>query len=119
MKFLHAVNNLRKTLFLIKSDKIIGELSYFKYKDTIILNNLKVEKNYRNNGYASDLLNEIERINYNIKVFKLCAWEQTHNPFLVNFYNKFGYKEDKIKNKEYYDDGETIFYLVPMTKNKN
>ena len=119
MRILQTVNNLRKTLSLLKKNKIVGHVSYTKNSDTIILSNLKVKKEFRNNGYASNLLKEVEKINNDIKIFKLCAWEKTHNPFLVNFYNKHGYKEDDIKSKEYYDDGETVFYLVPMTKIKN
>jgi ribosomal protein S18 acetylase RimI-like enzyme len=119
MKILQTANNLRKTLSLLKNEKIIGQVSYIKNKDTVILSNLKVKKEFRNYGYASNLLKEVERINNDIKTFKLCAWEKTHNPFLVNFYNKHGYKEDSIKNRGYYDDGETVFSLVPMTKDKN
>ena len=113
MEIIKKFSKYRNKLIL---KNIYGEVSYFIKNNTIILSNLHINEKYRKQGYGSILLNTIEKENPDFKIFKLCAWEPTHSPHVVKFYEKNGYFLDKDAKIEYYDDGETIFDLVPMTK---
>ena len=119
----------RNTL-LLKFDNIIcGQISYTNKNNTTILSNLYVDPSYRNNGFATRLLKEIETVcisdtstkqsqidNSLLHQIKLCAWEPIDKPYLVSFYKRKGFFIDPMEYTRYYDDKDRIFELVKMSK---
>ena len=119
----------RNTL-LLKFDNIIcGQISYTKKNNTTILSNLYIDPSYRNNGFATRLLKEIETVcisdnstkqsqinNLLLHQIKLCAWEPIDKPYLVSFYKRKGFFIDPMEYTRYYDDEDRIFVLVEMSK---
>lgn len=135
MKFIKTVINIynrRNKLLFHVNNNYCGEISYVNKNNTTIISNLYVEPFYRNKGYATKILKEVEIegvTNYNEKLsnknkildhtFKLCAWEQIDKPHLVSFYEKRGYKVELNKKTKYYDNKDQIFELVNMSKKIN
>ena len=115
---------------LLKFDNIIcGQISYTNKNNTTILSNLYIEPSYRNNGFATRLLKEIETLcisdnstkqsqinNSLLHQIKLCAWEPIDKPYLVSFYKRKGFFIDPMEYTRYYDDEDRIFELVEMSK---
>ena len=80
---------------------------------------LNIENNYRNVGYGSLLLNNIENyLNtyHNINYFELIASQNQQN-FFYNFYTKHNYKRtDDELNTKFIDDGDNIYELYHFEK---
>ena len=109
-----------------KRNIICGSVNYYNKDNTTIISSLHVNEAYRNNGIASKLLREAEQFAleesetelFSIHTFKLCAWEPTDSPYLIDFYKKRGYKTSVSSPDfiNYYDDGDRIYELVKMSK---
>ena len=135
MKFIKTVINIcnrRNRLLFHVNNNYCGEISYVNKNNTTIISNLYVEPLYRNKGYATKILKEveIEGVNNYIKTlsnnnkiiehtFKLCAWEPIDKPQIVSFYEKRGYEVELNKKTKYYDNKDQIFELVEMSKKVN
>ena len=132
MRIINRISSIcknRNTL-LLKFDNIIcGQISYTNKNNTTILSNLYVDPSYRNNGFATRLLKEIETVcisdtstkqsqidNSLLHQIKLCAWEPIDKPYLVSFYKRKGFFIDPMEYTRYYDDEDRIFELVEMSK---
>lgn len=107
-----------------KKNIICGSVNYYNKDNTTIISSLRLNEAYRNNGIASKLLREAEQFAleesqtelFSIHTFKLCAWEPTDSPYLIDFYKKRGYKTSVSLSTDYYDDGDRIYELVKMSK---
>ena len=107
-----------------KKNIICGSVNYYNKDNTTIISSLRLNEAYRNNGIASKLLREAEQFAleesqtelFSIHTFKLCAWEPTDSPYLIDFYKKKGYKTGVSLSTDYYDDGDRIYELVKMSK---
>ena len=132
MRIINRISSIcknRNTL-LLKFDNIIcGQISYTNKNNTTILSNLYIDPSYRNNGFATRLLKEIETVcisdtstkqsqidNSLLHQIKLCAWEPIDKPYLVSFYKRKGFFIDPMEYTRYYDDEDRIFELVEMSK---
>jgi hypothetical protein len=129
IKTIINIGNRRNRILLHNNYNYCGEISFINKNNTTILSNLYVPSFHRNNGYATEILKEVEMSaindyfkNYpkNNKLleyeFKLCAWESLYKPYLVSFYKKRGYSIDLNQKTNYYDNQDEIFELVKMTK---
>jgi len=132
MKFIKTVINIcnrRNRLLFHVNNNYCGEISYVNKNNTTIISNLYVEPLYRNKGYATKILKEVEiegmnnyikTLSNNNKIiehtFKLCAWEPIDKPQIVSFYEKRGYEVELNKKTKYYDNKDQIFELVEMSK---
>ena len=93
----------RNTIFLVatnEENEIIGFIDGLLWDDAwyynelvAFLDHICVDKKYRNNGYATKLLNEFEKIvkEKGAKYIRLLAFH--HNMSAVSFYQKNGFSE--------------------------
>jgi hypothetical protein len=116
MKLIININKFRNKIILKKNDIEFGYVSYCKSNNIIYLSNLYVNNKYRNQGHGAFLTKQVEIINKDYNIFKLCAWDPCCNPYVVDFYENHGYKIDNDNDNYNYDDGVTIYNLVQMTK---
>jgi GNAT superfamily N-acetyltransferase len=104
-----------KTCYLYDNNFKIGQISYTKKNNVTYLNNLFINKEFRNKGHSQKLLNHVYLLNKN-NIIKLNVWEPLDNPKLVSYYKKRGYIISNNDKTIYYDDGERIFEIIEMTK---
>lgn len=108
-------------------------LSQFIRKDTIgtcqtvfhnhsaTLNQLHIRPLYRHNGYGTQLLRITEQClfhKYNVQSVITLIW-QPQSEKTTYFYEKNGYTPVSNKMIKHFDDGETIYELIPYEKNIN
>lgn len=88
--------------------KIVGAIRYFfPNSDELHFYRLAVLKSHRNKGIASKLIGRVERIAKNKKCKEVsleCMLEKN----LVPFYEKLGYKVEKIKKHQEHHDADMI-----------
>ena len=116
MEILKSVNKFTNKLSLLYNSIPYGSITFFKKNNIIYLSNIFINEKYKNRGYGTLLINKLEEENRDIKIFKLCAWEPTIKPNVINFYKKNGYKIDENSKVEMYDDGENIYDLIKKKK---
>jgi len=107
-----------KIELLTRQNQVIGSTNYSIIShENAIINNIYIEPEYRKHGDGSRLLNYTEHIlrhYHHIKKTKLLA----HEPFPCNLTDFFKKNDYVISSENYnlYDDGITLFKLVPMHK---
>lgn len=94
------INNQEETIFVIEdNNKILGYTSIEiknKVSKTIWINEIMVDTNHQNKGYGTLLINEIYKFaeENNAKRIELNCW--SFNKEALKFYNKLGFKEQRI-----------------------
>jgi len=108
---------------LLKNNKIIGTANIGLDnidKNTTTIRTLYIENQYRNKGYGSSLLEEIEKnvkMDYNIKNVNLLAFQTQGSTEVIDFFKKNGYNEINTNEKDNtYDDYDTIYDLIQFQK---
>ena len=90
------------------NNKIIGFLHITILYETVDIINIVVDKDYRHQGIASNLLDHMMSfITTETKIITLEV--NVNNIFAINLYKKFGF-EIINQRKDYYDDGDA--YLM-------
>ena len=105
---LFHVDNLPETENIItikEENKLIGFIHYSKIFECLEIQNIIVDKMWRNKGYASRLLNNLIANNNNIKRILLEVNE--NNIEAIKFYKKHNFKEINRRPK-YYKNGDAI-----------
>jgi len=113
-------------IFLYHNQNVIGH-STFSIVDmnTACINNLFIEPDFRKKNYGSKLLQHTENIlkTYYYKEKCTLLVHESSCDNLQYFYKSNGYYEQRSKNinvrtprYDIYDDGTTIFTLIPMQK---
>lgn len=97
-------NYLYLNIFLEKEK--IGYLEYQINFDTLDITNLYIEKTFRNKGYASKLLKELEKE----KAKKIMLEVSEKNIDALNLYKKHGFKIIN-KRKKYYKDSDALIMV--------
>ena len=77
---------------------------------------IAIKKEYRNKGFAVELIKEIEKDCYIKKVINLTLEVRKSNVKAINLYKKCGFKEI-IKKPHYYSDGEDAIYMMKEVNN--
>ena len=97
-KILDELNNnpFAKILCYMQDNKIVGYLYYSLIYDRIEINNIEVDKSYRNKRIATKLLNELIKENKDITLEV-----NKNNEIALKLYNNFGFEEKAIR-KGYY-----------------
>lgn len=113
-----VLNKLKQNISMVRKGKTIGSINYYTNKESTYLSNLYVNKEFRRKNIGSKLIKKVEEINKDSLNFKLCAWESTHNPGLIDFYKKNGFILDEQQKPYYYDNEFTVYYLANMYKIK-
>lgn len=88
--------NNRATVYFMYKDIGVCRLNINEGDNYGILIGLYVDKNHRNNGIATKLINsaEDELKNWNVKYMKLYVVKNTNDTdFLLTFYEKLGYEK--------------------------
>lgn len=98
-KILDELNNnpFAKILCYMQDNKIVGYLYYSLIYDRIEINNIEVDKSYRNKRIATKLLNELIKENKDITLEV-----NKNNEIALKLYNNFGFEEKAIR-KGYYN----------------
>lgn len=94
---------------LNKISKIIGILVYnFEDEDTIYISDLYIESQYRTNGFATRLLDELTNRYPKKKIKLMCL---VKNKLAYNFYMKYGFKViETSKGKKYKISSYTMLF---------
>ena len=105
-------------ILLINNNFIIGNSTYSIINSTeASINNIYIKSEYRNYNNGSALLQYTEKVlkkRHKIGKSTLLAYEPV-NCNLRNFFQKNGYRISNT-NFETYDDGVSLFHLIPMYK---
>lgn len=98
-KISYELNNnpFAKILCYMQDNKIVGYLYYSLIYDRIEINNIEVDKSYRNKRIATKLLNELIKENKDITLEV-----NKNNEIALKLYNNFGFEEKAIR-KGYYN----------------
>lgn len=97
-----------KTIGLEVDDKLIGYMFYSDYLDEININHFAIHPEYRRQGYASDIMNELIRKMKKKQIIYLEV--HTENTAAINLYKKFGL-EILYTRKNYYGLGEDAYIM--------
>ena len=108
-------------LNIFKNNNIIGNSnSIILDNNKAVINNIFIDKTYRNQKYGSQLLYETEKnLNdlHNVTHISLSAWEK-QGCYSSYFYLKNGYKNILSDiSKSTHDDGIYIYNIIPFEKN--
>lgn len=94
-----------------KWNKVGIDVSYYASKKNAVLSRLFVPKNMRNKGFAKQAMNEIishaDTYGLVIRLSPTSEWGASKSR-LINFYKKFGFVENKGKNR-YFEISETMY----------
>lgn len=107
-------NPLNKFLVIEIDEKIIGFIDYMITFNSATISQIAIKKEYRNKGYATNLLNKMEEtfIKSGEDAVEYVTLEvRNSNINAQKLYEKNGYKKVTIK-KNYYLDGEDAIYMV-------
>ena len=107
-----------KILLINNNFNIIGNSTYSIINSSeASINNIYIKSEYRNYNNGSALLQYTENVlkkRHKIEKSTLLAYEPV-NCNLRNFFQKNGYRISNT-NFETYDDGVSLFHLIPMYK---
>lgn len=107
----YIFNSQYKILILEELEKIIGFIIYTIVEDEIEIIDLVVNKNYRQQGKATLLLNEVLKKESICKKMTLEVRESNFSA--IKFYDKHGFKVVNIRKKYYFDE-ENALLMVKM-----
>ena len=112
--FINKIYSLRYCM----NYKTIGRCSYMFHNNKCYINNLHVERLYRNKNVGSNILNDIENkcINNNINIIELVA-KQNSLSDLNQFYFKNNYKLIKNDPEIFTSYNDDVLYLYRFRKN--
>lgn len=85
-----------KLLIYKTDDKIVGYIFAKKIEKGILIDGLYVEKTYRNNGIATDLINHVIKISKENKIPYIDINVMYENESAKNLYKKLGFNEFRI-----------------------
>lgn len=85
-----------KLLIYKSSDKIVGYIFTKKIEKGILIDGLYVEKPYRNNGIATDLINHVVKISKENKIKYIDINVMYENELAKNLYKKLGFNEFRV-----------------------
>lgn len=85
-----------------------------------LLKTIDIDRPHRQRGYGSFLLKQAEKqlfFECGVRVVTVVAWQPQGDSTRL-FYEKNGYTPmpTPVKHEQYYDDGETVYELLPYIK---
>lgn len=92
-------------------DNIIAYLGFWKLPDYLDITNVSVDPDYKRQGIATILLNELERRALDYETPSIFLEVNVNNLAAINLYKKHGYKELK-RIKNYYSRLRQDAYLM-------
>jgi ribosomal protein S18 acetylase RimI-like enzyme len=103
----------------VTKDHILGYSNFGIIKNTTYIHSIYVDDINRKSNIGSSMLKYIEDYSkmYNVDILKLVAMQE-QNGNLVNFYEKNGFNKVLLEKSilDTYDDGETMYDMIPMEK---
>lgn len=102
---------------ICENSNIIGKCNFSISKNICYINNIYIDKQYRNNYIGSTLLRKVEEYSKQNNINKINMI--IHKEFFEKteeFYIKNGYKKSNINNYNTYDDGLKTYYLSKYSK---
>ena len=91
----------------IENNKVVGTLKYSLIYDRMEIDNLYVEKEYRNKKIATKLMSYLVSLAISNKVVNITLEVRLSNEIARNLYKKFGFREVALR-KFYYGDEDGI-----------
>ena len=114
MEYEFNENPLNKILVAVDQNKVVGFIDYMITFDSATITQVAVIKEYRKQGLATKLLEEMEKTfptNVEDVVENITLEVRKSNEAALNLYKKNGY-EIIVEKKHYYPDGEDAIYMV-------
>ena len=138
-------NNIQK-IKLFKNNLKIGTSTFSILHDSITINNIFINNQFRRNGYGSFILNHIEDLsmnhiedlsmnhnedlsmnhnedlsidNFKIEKINLLAWQPCGSTNVTDFFEKNNYTLNNVNDVKLYDDYDTIYELHNFEKKLN
>tara|TARA_B110000483_G_scaffold156428_1_gene185735 strand:+ start:11455 stop:11856 length:402 start_codon:yes stop_codon:yes gene_type:complete len=119
-------NNIQK-IKLFKNNLKIGTSTFSILHDSITINNIFINNQFRRNGYGSFILNHIEDLsmnhiedlsinNFKIEKINLLAWQPYGSTNVTDFFEKNNYTLNNVNDKQLYDDYDIIYELHNFEK---
>ena len=97
-------------LTIKEKNKLIGFIHYSRIYECLEIQNIIVDKMWRNKGYASKLLNAL--ITKNKDAQKIILEVNENNQQAIKLYNKLGFKEISLRDRYYGEDTAIIMEKV-------
>lgn len=114
MQYEFYENPLNKILVAVDQNKVVGFIDFMITFDSATITQVAVIKEYRKQGLATKLLEEMEKTfptNVEDVVENITLEVRKSNEAALNLYKKNGY-EIIVEKKHYYPDGEDAIYMV-------
>jgi len=114
------LNNYEYVIY-IQNDllDIIGFIGIYYINEYLSLNQLCIDNNYRNKGYATNLINFILDLYKEIPIILYIDKNKENTDNLYNFYSKKGFKEiSYLKNHNLNYDKENEILMIYSNKDK-
>ena len=109
---------MRNIFLILKNNpNKVGYIQFGFNKHIGYITNLKINKQFRGNGYGTELLKMSESTlkNYNVDKIKLCSWNSIYsNDNNLSFFYKNGYTSDL--KPIYFDNDDDIFEIYEFVK---
>lgn len=100
--FEHELTNLLATYLVAKlNEKVVGYIGMWFVMDECNITNVAVHKDYRNNGIASKLIEEMLKLCKEHQTKYIMLEVRTNNIPAQKLYSKYGFKGEIIR-KNYY-----------------
>ena len=102
LKDILSNSDIGEILILKLNGKIIGMVSLLYSISTAlggkvaILEDMIIDKNYRKNGFGSDLINEAIKYAKNQNCLRITLLTDFNNEIAIDFYTKFGFKKSEM-----------------------
>ena len=90
--------------YLIKADEQVAGYLIAEFTDEANIVSAAIDKDYRNLGYASKLIEHLKLEAKSMKIERLSLEVSTNNPTAYLLYEKLGFKTRRVR-KNYYSDG--------------
>lgn len=114
MKYEFNENPINTILVVCDEDKIAGFINFMTTFNSATITQIAIDKNYRKQGLATKLLNEMEntfaKSGEDVVEFVTLEVRKSNEPAIC-LYKKNGY-EHVVNKKNYYPDGEDAVYMV-------
>lgn len=111
-------NKMRHTLFRLVGQRVYGQCETMITRDRASINTLNIHQQHQHHGYGSLLLHRVEdylHLEHNANMVTALVWERqgesTHQ-----FYEKNGYTHMPHEREQHYDDGVSVYDLMPYIK---
>lgn len=116
--FEEELKNILATYLVAKiNNKIVGYIGMWFVMDECHITNIAVHSNYRENGIATRLINEMLKLCKEHKTTYIMLEVRSNNIPAQKLYSKFGFTEEVIRKNYYKNPDNTREDAIVMSRN--